>query len=302
MKIIDPIIMSQSKIVSGSYNVVQDIVIWSSATTYSKGQKVVLDAWGAITYESLIDNNTNQPPATTPMAWLKTGASNYAAMFDAVNGTKTKRLDNIQLTVQTTELITAVGLVGINASTIRLVMTDTTYDKGVVYDHTIDLKTLPAYDWYTFILGEFVQERVAIFDDLPPYRNAQIAITVTSYAIGEYAEIGTIQLGKMLSIGESKYGFKSGFVDYSRKEADAFGNFTILKRANAKTLEADVEVETSNISTIERLREKLAATPIIWVGSKKHSITVGFGFFDLFDINLSNPIKSDVSIRVVTLT
>lgn len=302
MKIIDPIVIDQTKIVSGSYNVVQDIAIWSSTETYSKGQKVVLDAWGAMIYESLLDNNINQPPTTTKTAWLPIGSSNYAAMFDAVNGTKTKRLDNIKLTIQTSELITAIGFVGINASSVRVVITDTTYNQGVVYDQTISLKKLPAYDWYTFILGEFVQEQVAIFEDLPPYRNAQIAITITSYAIGSYAEVGTIQLGKMAAIGESKYGFKSGFVDYSRKEADSFGNYTIIKRANAKTLEADVEVETIKISTIELLREKLSATPIIWIGSKSHSITVGFGFFDLFDINLSNPIKSDVSIRVVTLT
>lgn len=302
MNLIDPIMMSQDKIVNGSYNVVQDIAIWSSTTTYSKGQQVVLNAWGAITYESLIDNNGNQHPATTPTAWLKKGASNYAAMFDSVNGTKTKRLDNIQLTVQTSELITAIGLVGLDASSVRVVMTDTTYNQGVVYDKTISLKTLPAYDWYTFIFAEFVKESVAIFDDLPPYRNAQITITINSYATGNYAEVGTIQLGKLEKIGLSKYGFKSNFIDYSIKEADEFGNFTIVKRVNAETLEASVEVDTYRLSSIKRLREKLSATPIIWIGSKNHSITTGFGFFDQFDLDLSNQIKSDASIRVVTLT
>lgn len=302
MNLIDPIMMSQDKIVNGSYNVVQDIAIWSSTTTYSKGQQVVLNAWGAITCESLIDNNGNQHPATTPTAWLKKGASNYAAMFDSVNGTKTKRLDNIQLTVQTSELITAIGLVGLDASSVRVVMTDTTYNQGVVYDKTISLKTLPAYDWYTFIFAEFVKESVAIFDDLPPYRNAQITITINSYATGNYAEVGTIQLGKLEKIGLSKYGFKSNFIDYSIKEADEFGNFTIVKRVNAETLEASVEVDTYRLSSIKRLREKLSATPIIWIGSKHHSITTGFGFFDQFDLGLSNQIKSDASIRVVTLT
>lgn len=300
MNLIDPIAITPAKITS--YNVTQTETIWSSATTYAKGARVVLDSFGAMVYESLIDSNLNKAPATNSTSWLPVGASNYSAMFDAVNGTKTKNINSITLTVQTSELITAIGLVGLNALSARIVMNDIASGNGIVYDKTIQLKTLPAYDWFTFFFGDIVSETVAVFDDIPPYRNAQITITIISATTGGYAEVGTLQLGKLEQIGFSRWGFKSNFVDYSVKKADDFGNYTIVKRASSKTLEASVEVDTSRLSSIDRLREKLSATPVVWIGSKNHSITTGFGFFDQFDIDLSNPIKSDASIRVVTLT
>jgi hypothetical protein len=301
MKLIDPITMTQSKI--AYYNVTQDTAIWSSTATYAKGDRVIVDGCGCMVYESLINSNTNQPPATTlGVAWLKVGASNFAAMFDSVNGTKTKRTDNIQLNVQTSEMINAIGFIGVNAKEIRIVMTDTLYGNGIVYDKTITLKKLKALNWFQFIFGRFMQETVAVFDDLPPFRSSTIAITVTAYETGGQAEVGTIQLGRLETIGDSELGFTNDFIDYSSKTVDAFGNYDITKRANAKTLDAKVSVDTSKLPFIERLREKLATKPIIWIGSKKHSITVGFGFFDQFSLDLSNEIKSRVNIRVITLT
>lgn len=298
MKLIKPITVTQAKI--QSYNVTQTEAIWSSATTYGKGARVVLDSFGATVYESLIDSNLDKAPATNPLSWLPVGASNYAAMFDAKNGTQTTRTDSIVITLKTTELINAIGLVNLDASSVRVQMVDTT--AGTVYDKTINLKTLPATDWYGFYFGEFIQKDNAVFADLPPYRNASITVTITSYATGGLAKVGTIALGKLETIGYSQWGVKFGFVDYSRKETDAFGNYTILQRAYANTMDVDIELETAKIPTIQRLRSELRATPVIWVASELYTETTAYGFFGTFDINLSNPILSTASITINGLT
>lgn len=298
MKLIKPITITQAKITS--YNVTQTESIWVAGTTYALGARVILDSFGAIVYESLIASNVGNAPATNPTKWLPVGASNYAAMFDGVNGTQTTNTNTISATVKTTELINAIGLVNLDASSVRVQMVDVT--AGTVYDKTINLKTLPATDWYGFYFGEFIQKDNAVFADLPPYRNASITVTITSYATGGLAKVGTIQLGKLETIGKSQWGVKLGFVDYSRKEADTFGNYTIVQRSFANTMDVNIQLETSKIPVVQRLRGELRATPVVWVASEDYTETTAFGFFSTFDINLSNPILSTASITIQGLT
>jgi hypothetical protein len=298
MKLINPIAITAEKITA--YNVTQTESIWASGTTYALGAHVVLDSFGATIYESLVASNVGNAPATSTTKWLAVGASNYAAMFDAVNGTQTTKTDLISVSIKTTDLINSVGLVNLDAGSVHVTMIDDTY--GLVYDKTISLKILPINDWYGFYFGEFRQKTNAVFDDLPPYRNATIKIDVTSYATGGVAKVGTIQMGKLEKIGDSEWGVKLGFSDYSRKDVDAFGNYIITQRAYANTLEADVEIDTASISTIQSLRAKLRGIPVIWIGSSIYSETIVFGFFSNFDINLSNPIISKATLTIQGLT
>jgi hypothetical protein len=298
MKLINPIEITAAKITA--YNVPQTEAIWSAGTTYALGARVVLDSFGATVYESLVASNVGNVPVTNPTKWLAVGASNYAAMFDSVNGTQTTKTDLISVSIKTTELINSIGLVNIDADSVRVTMTDDTY--GLVYDKTISLKALPANDWYSFYFGEFSKKTNAVFDDLPPYRNATIKIDVASYVAGSIVKVGTIQLGKLEKIGYSEWGVKLGFSDYSRKDVDAFGNYIIIQRAYANTLDADVEIDTSSIQTIQLLRAKLRGIPVIWIGSSIYSETIVFGFFSNFDINLSNPIISKATLTIQGLT
>ena len=75
-------------------------------------------------------------------------------------------------------------------------------------------------------------------------------------------------------------GREIGFVDYSRKEADDFGNYTIIKRAYSNTIDVDVQLRTAQIPTIQRLRSELRSTPVVWVASEKYTETA-FGFLAL---------------------
>lgn len=299
MKLINPIEVTATKIIA--YNVTQSEAIWSAGTTYAQGERVVLDNFGATVYESIVASNVGNAPATNPTKWLSIGASHYAAMFDAKNGTQTTNTDAISITIQTNELINAIGLVNLDASSVRVQMVETA-GNNTVYDKTITLKTLPANDWYSFYFGEFIYKDNAVFADLPPYRNSLITVTVTSAEAGGLAKVGTLSLGKLETIGLAKWGVNLGFADYSRKDTDDFGNYTIIERSYANTMEVDVEVETGRISSIQRLRSRLRATPVVWVASELYTETTAFGFFSQFDINLSNPIISNATININGLT
>jgi hypothetical protein len=298
MKLINPIEVTKEKITS---NVTQIESIWAAGTTYALGSRVVLDTFGATVYESLVASNVGNAPATNTTKWLAVGASNYAAMFDTKNGTQTSNTNTISVTIQTTELINAIGLVNLDASYVRVQMVETV-GSTTVYDKTITLKTLPANDWYSFYFGEFIYKDNAVFSDLPPYRNNRITVTITSAATGGIAKVGTLALGKLETIGLAKWGVKLGFADYSRKDTDEFGNYTVIERSYANTMEVNVEVETSLISNIQRLRSQLRAKPVVWVASETYTETTAFGFFSQFDINLSNPIVSNATININGLT
>lgn len=299
MKLINPISVTSAKV--NTYNVTQNEQVWASGTSYALGARVVLDAWGDTVYESIIASNVGNAPATNPTKWLPIGASNKTAMFDAKNGTQTSNLNTISVTIQTTEPINAIGLVNLDASSVRVQMVETA-GNNIIYDKTITLKTLPVNDWYSFYFGEFIYKDNAVFADLPPYRNSKITVTVTSASEGGLAKVGTLALGKLETIGQSKWGVNLGFADYSRKETDDFGNYTIIERSYANTMEVDVEVETGRIPNLQRLRAKLRAIPVVWIGSELYTETTTFGFFSQFDVNLSNPILSNVTIKINGLT
>lgn len=298
MKLINPITVTQSKITA--YNITQNEQIWAAGTTYAQGARVVLDNFGATVYESLITSNVGNAPATNPTKWLAVGASNYAAMFDAKNGTQSTKTDSISLSIKTNELINAIGLVNLDAGSVRVTMTDDTL--GLIYDKTITLKTFPATNWYDVFFGECSYKENAVFTDLPPARNSTIAITITSAAVGGLAKVGTIALGKIETVGFSRWGVNLGFTDYSKKDVDQFGNYEVVERSFANTVEADVEINTVDISKIQTIRSQLRATPVVWIASELYTETTAFGFFSQFDVNLSNPILSNATIKINGLT
>jgi len=63
-----------------------DYPTWASGATYATGDRV--QVLGMREYESLVDDNTGNPPSESPESWLDLGATNPWRAFDDVVGTQ----------------------------------------------------------------------------------------------------------------------------------------------------------------------------------------------------------------------
>jgi hypothetical protein len=184
---------------------------------------------------------------------------------------------------------------------VRVVMTNATVD---VYDHTYTLgEYIEPVDWYQYFFSEIQTADTLIISDLPPYASASIYVELNSSG---GISVGTLVIGNMVDVGKTAYGAGIGIIDYSRKETDVFGVTSVLERAYAKRIEADVMIENSRIDYIARNLAAVRATPCVWVADNAngslYASLVAYGFFKDWRITIPYPNISEASFTIEGLT
>jgi hypothetical protein len=250
-------------------------------------------------YECLINNTNKYPPTysvTASPEWLDLGADNRWRMFDQRVGNVTSQVNTIVVELLPGRVINSVALFGLSGLSLRVQMTDPT--DGLVYDSTITLQSSPyVIDFYTYLFSEFVIITEAVITDLPAYSAATLKLTITAPA-ATAAECGHVVIGSVISLGVALFGTSVGIIDYSRKEADDFGNPIIVQRKFAQTVDYDVKIESIRVRYVQRLLADMRTTPAVWIGSDIYQSTEVFGWFKDFSIQISNPAYSDCTISV----
>lgn len=254
-------------------------------------------------FESLVGSNTtnpvdDQPPPLgtgTGANWLNLGATNRWAMLDTVNGTQTTNAESIEIGITPGQIINAIAVLNVNAATVQVIVTDPT--ESVVYDRTQQLISNSGInDWYAYFFTPIVRQTDVVFLDLPAFSAASIEVIVTEP--GGTAAVGVLAFGVQNNIGISVFGVGLGITDYSIKETDAFGNFTIVPRSFADIADYPIVIETSRVGAIKNLLSSLRTTPAIWIGSELRPETIVYGYYRDFDIVISGPNKSECNIEV----
>lgn len=125
--------------------------------TYALGATVINTTGTSPTYheyESLIADNTGNA-LTDATKWLDLGAINRFRMFDTVNGTTTTNATSINVTVAVTGRADSIGLLGLDAETVQVIMTAGVY--GTVYDQTYSLLSDSGItSWYEYFSEDVV--------------------------------------------------------------------------------------------------------------------------------------------------
>ncbi|MCK5605400.1 hypothetical protein KAR91_26145 [Candidatus Pacearchaeota archaeon] len=259
-------------------------------------------------YESLVDSNVgNYPPndvQETVPKWLEISATNRWKAFDEKVGSQTSQAASITYTIEPGVIVDSFAFLNMIAGTIQVVSTDPV--DGEVYNETISMLSTVItggsgiYDWYTYFFStNFFLTDVVRFD-LPPYLNAVLTITIT-LADG-IALCGGIVLGVQTFLGNTQYSPSIGIRDYSVKQADQFGVQTIVKRAFAKIMTADLTVETASISDVQNILASYRAELIVWVGDDNIPALIVYGFYKDFNIVISYPAYAICSLDVEGLT
>lgn len=278
-----------------------DYAAWNAGTTYALADRalyVIADTHWII--ESLQASNTGHTPTgeSTDAWWLVVGSTNRWRMFDSVIGNPTTNAESIAVSVSVPSRVDSIGFFNVDAATLTVTMTDVT--DGVVYSNTVNLSsTMGITDWYAYFYEPIVRFPDYALTDLPPYSNAEIAITLSGSGTVTCGEC-VIGLGRLF--GSTEYGAKFGIQDYSIKQRDDFGNYSVLERAYNKFAQFNVLVENELIDQMAVILAQYRATPIVYIGSTQYSSTMIYGFAKDWSTVIAYPNHSYLSIEVEGLT
>lgn len=280
-----------------------DHAAWSAGTTYALGDTVIyVIANTHWIVESLQAGNIGHTPTglDSDTWWLKTGNTNRWAMFDGVIQSQTSAADEIAVTLtSTTERIDSVALFNIDCATAQVTVTDAT--DGVVYDETVSMVSASGItDWYAYFFEPITRITDYVFTELPPYLGADIDVTLSD--AGGTVLCGACVIGLSREIGGTQCGAQIGIQDYSIKQQDAFGNYTILERAYNKRAVFQVIVENNLIDELQIILAGYRATAAVYIGSDDYASTMIYGYYKDFSVVISYPTVSILSIELEGLT
>lgn len=267
---------------------------WASGTSYSQGDQVIVLGTTQRFYEALQASTGSFPP-DNPSDWNDLGAINRWKMFDGGTNTQTSNPDSIEVTLEPEGITNSFTLFNIEAAQAQVTLTDDT--EGVVFDETYNLiDNTAVVSWYAYFF-EPIEQATQLTDlSLPAYGGATVDITLTN--TGSDAKCGLAVIGREAEIGTTVFGTSVGIRDFSRKEVDEFGNFTIVQRRFFREVDYDVRIETRRVQFVQRILAERRAQPTVYIGDVQNPETIVYGYYRDFDIVLSNPSISNGTIEV----
>lgn len=296
MKVIKPTLITDTEFVSSTV-AENDYAAWNSGTTYNLADRVIKNHR---IYESLQGSNLNKDPVLTSSStwWLDVGPTNRWAMFDQQVNTQTVAAGTTMTVVLNPGIINTLALVELTGAQAQVTMTVTGI--GTVYDATKNFDATPIIDWYGYFFEPYDIATEVVFDGLPPYATGQVTVVIT--ASSGQAKCGGLILGTAYEMGDVQYGARAGIIDYSRKDTNAFGVVTIVKRKFSKRMGVNLTVENSAIRRLQTLLADLRSTPCLWIGVPDDTDTYGplvvFGFYRDFQIEIAYPTQSSCSLEI----
>ena len=253
--------------------------------------------------------NVGHDPATdvaldTPLWWKEVSATNRWKAFDNKVGSQTSQATSITYEITPGEIFDSIAFINLDAVSVQIVLTDPV--EGEVYNETVDLLTTlvsgsaTVIDWYTYFFSNIVKTTDFVKFDIPPYLNGVLDITIT-YA-GGTAKVGGIVLGIGTTIGTTRYNPSIGIHDYSTKDADEYGVYSITEKAFSKKVSCDVVIQNVSLDEIQNLFALYRATALVYVVSESYSSLIVYGFYKDFNIVLPYPNFSECTIEIEGLT
>lgn len=300
MKIIRPVIIDDA-IFQSSTVAEADQAEWVSGTTYHVGDLVMVTttANGAATathkiYSSVHSNAGNDPTVDDGTNWTEVSSTNRWKMFDAVVQDQTVNATSINTVLQSPTVVNSLALLNVDGTTVVVTVTDSV--EGVVYNETYNLTSYSGIqDWYAYFFEPIVRKNQLALTNLPPYANASISVTVNA---GADAKVGALVIGQFADLGLSQHGASISIIDYSTKRTDAQGRVTITDGPYADKMDVDVILDTSQIGQANTTLSSLRTTPAVWIAEDNNDDLVIYGYYREFDIILSNPTISRLSLEI----
>lgn len=289
-----------------------DYTLWSGATAYTIGQYVRYVDVNVHKIYVALTNNTNKNPTTNPTDWQDAGSTNAWKMFDQSVQSQTSVVGGFTTNILLNGTpINNVTLMNVYGKKVRATLVHKT--DGVLFDQTVNLRGYAGViDWYTYFYNKYYKDTSFMFTNIPTYGDATLNIMTYSNS-GDSAKVGVCVLGTSIDVSSTEllgqhlgveHGAKLGIQDYSVKEQDDFGNYTILERPYAKRSDYTVYMEPEDMNGVFNLLASRRAIPTVYVGSdlEKHRCTIDYGFYKDFSLEIAYPTYSICTIQIEGLT
>lgn len=274
-----------------------DAPAYSSGTTYALDARVVFDHQ---VWESLQAANLNHSPATSPDWWALVGPTNRWRCYDGKNASQTTRSTSITYQLEPGLGVTAMAALNVKGCiTWQVEVTHPTY--GTLYDRTVEMRSLPTVPGpWGWCFGARTRKSVAVLTDLPGIPGCTIDITFTGTTD---LAVGVLLLGQIKAIGMGvRAGARIGITDYSRKEANEWGEVVLVERAFAKRASFDLPIAAALVDEAVEFFASIRAKPVLCIGSNAYGSTVVFGFIKEFDVVIAYASVSECSLTMEGLT
>lgn len=294
MKVIKSVVTTDTILTSS--NIPEDeYPAWVSGTSYTALDKVIYEHK---IYERIVTGAGTITPDLDQVNWLDSGYTNRYRMFDNIISSVSGQMGGIEFTLTPHQVVNGIALLNVNASTVRVVMTDPV--DGVVYDRTKELRSSSnVIDYFSYFFAPLINLGdldTAIFLDLPNKPTAKITVYVSS-GVG-LVEVGEVVYGVQSVVGRTNYGTAIGIKSYSRKEVDEFGKVTVIKRKNSKYADYDVDIDNVNLASVQRLFADIDSVPCVFIGNPEMEELIVYGFYIDFKATISFPTVSKCTLRV----
>jgi len=249
---------------------------YSSTVTYAQ-DSIVTDLVNHKLYQSVIANNTGK--ALTDTAWLPLGATNRWKMFDKAVNSQTSAPNSVTVVVALGELANTLTILNVAGSSVTLAQSESGYSR------TRSLVTHDVLSWYDFWYQEPLWIGDTVFDDLPPFINSTVSLTVNSP--GNQAAIGAFFIGKAKYIGKTQWGLTAGILSFSGSSTDKFGNVTLTKRETAKKMNFDVAIPQGYEDEVYRFMRSADNVEMVAIASTNWAMTLSYGYLGQWEVPLS---------------
>lgn len=314
MKVIVPVEMKDSRLISTNIPE-DDYDEYSSGTTYNEGDRVIVTTPNIHKiYECVSTDPVSgvYPPDDTsdPPKWLEVGATNRWRLFDAKIGSATSGEETFTLAdysvegdnnsgiayhLRPDELADSVSIFGVDALYFDIIIKVngvTEYERRVLLGGSLENS-----NWYSYFFQPIRRVNQVVLTDLPLNQEKDIYISFVEPS-SEDPVVGEVVIGRSYEIAKSLYGTSLGILDFSRKERDDFGNFQIIERGYADTMDVDMSILNEDITFVKRLLSDLRAKPAVYIAGECIEGTSVYGYYTDFSVTISGPERSDASITI----
>lgn len=286
MRIVEPIAVTEAMLIAS--NVPEtDAAAWNAGTAYTIGATVMR---AHAVYEA-VTGSTGQDPLLDAAStyWLRLGATNRWKAFDRLISDQVTKAGDITYELQPNILADAVAFFGLEASSIRVKVTDPV--EGVIYDLTRTIiDSTKIHDGWSYCFEPVTYDSQEIFTGVPIYTGVTLDITVTSAGT---TRVGQIVIGRDQYLGETLVDTAIGLQDFSRKDRDDFGNAIIVERAYAQLTAFRFSFPSEDARRLRGILARVRATPAVYYAGDDTSQfgTTIYGFFRDFSIPLTTNVS-----------
>lgn len=260
MKLLNPI-----NITLTSTNVPEtDYSEWAVGTTYALGDRVIVAIEHNV-YESLASSNIGNTPSSTPDKWALVGKTNAYKCIDDKTSTQTINNTSILMTFPTLKS-TSIAFLNVKCESIKLEILD---GANVVFEETRSGFSRDSVGWYSYFYGDFNFKNFFLFEHL--YNpNATYRVTLT----GDTCKLGVMVIGSIFEIGDTLSSPSLGFIDYSKKNIDQWGETYLKEGVYRDYFRGEISIPKGKLEIVKKVLRDRRGKLSLFIPSTVYDLTI----------------------------